>query len=123
MLQISAQQLAELLTGIARMSEEPMLDVRLFSNPRFSAASGAIALAFFSLFGAIFFLGRSSSSPRERDDHVPELGARPPAHGEPAAHAIALRGSLQHVERDRPVAVAVEQVRPDGGLRVRARRA
>ena len=35
---------------------EPMLDVRLFSNRRFSAASGAIALAFFALFGTIFFL-------------------------------------------------------------------
>jgi EmrB/QacA subfamily drug resistance transporter len=37
-------------------AKEPMLDVRLFSNPRFSAASGAIALAFFSLFGTIFFI-------------------------------------------------------------------
>ena len=35
---------------------EPMLDVRLFRNRRFSAASGAIALAFFALFGTIFFL-------------------------------------------------------------------
>jgi EmrB/QacA subfamily drug resistance transporter len=34
----------------------PMLDVRLFRNRRFSAASGAIALSFFALFGAIFFL-------------------------------------------------------------------
>ena len=33
-----------------------MLDVRLFRNRRFSAASGAIALAFFALFGTIFFL-------------------------------------------------------------------
>jgi len=35
---------------------EPMLDVRLFRNRRFSAASGAIAVAFFALFGTIFFL-------------------------------------------------------------------
>ncbi len=35
---------------------QPMLDVRLFRNRRFSAASGAIALAFFALFGTIFFL-------------------------------------------------------------------
>jgi predicted MFS family arabinose efflux permease len=34
----------------------PMLDVRLFRNRRFSAASGAITLSFFALFGAIFFL-------------------------------------------------------------------
>ena len=33
-----------------------MLDVRLFRNPRFSAASGAIALAFFGLFGFIFMI-------------------------------------------------------------------
>ena len=35
---------------------EPMLDVRLFRNPRFSAASAAITLAFFAMFGSIFFL-------------------------------------------------------------------
>jgi EmrB/QacA subfamily drug resistance transporter len=35
---------------------DPMLDVRLFRNPRFSVASGAIALAFFGLFGFIFVI-------------------------------------------------------------------
>ena len=35
---------------------DPMLDVRLFANPRFSAAAGAIALAFFGLFGFIFLI-------------------------------------------------------------------
>ena len=35
---------------------EPMLDVRFFRNPRFSAASAAITLSFFAMFGAIFFL-------------------------------------------------------------------
>ena len=35
---------------------DPLLDVRLFANPRFSAASGAIALAFFGLFGFIFLI-------------------------------------------------------------------
>jgi EmrB/QacA subfamily drug resistance transporter len=39
-----------------RHTPEPMLDVRLFSNRRFSAASGAITLSFFAMFGAIFFL-------------------------------------------------------------------
>jgi EmrB/QacA subfamily drug resistance transporter len=34
----------------------PMLDVRLFRIRRFTGASGAIALVFFALFGAIFFL-------------------------------------------------------------------
>jgi EmrB/QacA subfamily drug resistance transporter len=35
---------------------DPMLDVRLFRNARFSAASVAIALAFFGLFGFIFMI-------------------------------------------------------------------
>jgi EmrB/QacA subfamily drug resistance transporter len=34
----------------------PMLDLRFFENPRFSAASGAITLTFFALFGTIFLL-------------------------------------------------------------------
>ncbi len=35
---------------------DPMLDVRLFADARFSAASAAIALAFFGLFGFIFLI-------------------------------------------------------------------
>jgi EmrB/QacA subfamily drug resistance transporter len=35
---------------------DPLLDVRLFRNARFSAASAAIALAFFGLFGFIFLI-------------------------------------------------------------------
>jgi EmrB/QacA subfamily drug resistance transporter len=34
----------------------PMLDIRIFANPRFSAASGAITLTFFALFGSTFLL-------------------------------------------------------------------
>ena len=37
-------------------SDHPILDVRLFANPRFSGASLAITLVFFALFGSIFFL-------------------------------------------------------------------
>lgn len=37
-------------------SGHPMLQLHLFRNPRFSAASAAIALAFLALFGALFFL-------------------------------------------------------------------
>jgi len=37
-------------------AHSPMLDVRLFRNGAFSGASGAIGLAFFALFGTIFFL-------------------------------------------------------------------
>ena len=39
-----------------RRAGEPMLDVRLFANPRFTAASGAVTVAFFSLFGFIFLM-------------------------------------------------------------------
>ena len=38
--------------------DHPMLDVSFFSNPRFSAASIAITLVFFAMFGSIFFLSQ-----------------------------------------------------------------
>ena len=34
----------------------PMLDIRFFENPRFTAASSAITLTFFTLFGTLFLL-------------------------------------------------------------------
>jgi EmrB/QacA subfamily drug resistance transporter len=39
-----------------RHTEYPMLDMGFFANPRFSAASGAIALTFFAMFGMLFLL-------------------------------------------------------------------
>src|SRR5690242_10083498 len=50
-----------LLVGVAflrweRRAPAPMIDVALFRNPRFTASSAAISLAFFALFGMIFFL-------------------------------------------------------------------
>jgi EmrB/QacA subfamily drug resistance transporter len=39
-----------------RRTKTPMLDLALFRNPRFSVASGAMSIAFFSLFGASFAL-------------------------------------------------------------------
>jgi EmrB/QacA subfamily drug resistance transporter len=39
-----------------RRSARPMLDVRLFRNMRFSAASGSVTIAFFTLFGFIFLM-------------------------------------------------------------------
>ncbi|MFL6059827.1 MAG: DHA2 family efflux MFS transporter permease subunit [Marmoricola sp.] len=41
---------------VERAVEHPMLDVSLFNDPRFSAASGAVTIAFFSLFGFIFVI-------------------------------------------------------------------
>ncbi len=37
-----------------RRVEDPLLDVRLFENPRFTAASGTIMVLFFALFGFLF---------------------------------------------------------------------
>ena len=42
--------------AIERRSAQPMLDVTLFTNLRFSAASGAVTVAFFALSGFIFLV-------------------------------------------------------------------
>jgi hypothetical protein len=47
--------LAAFIVG-ERRSAHPMLDVRLFRNLRFSAASGAVTVAFFTLLGFIFLI-------------------------------------------------------------------
>jgi EmrB/QacA subfamily drug resistance transporter len=39
-----------------RRTDHPMLDVRLFRNPRFTAASGSVAISFFALQGFIFLI-------------------------------------------------------------------
>ena len=39
-----------------RRSRQPMLDVRLFANMRFSAASASVTVSFFTLFGFIFLM-------------------------------------------------------------------
>jgi EmrB/QacA subfamily drug resistance transporter len=39
-----------------RRTDQPMLDVRLFANPRFTAASASVTVSFFSLFGFIFLM-------------------------------------------------------------------
>jgi MFS family permease len=39
-----------------RRAAHPMLDVRIFRNLRFSAASGAVTVSFFTLFGFIFLI-------------------------------------------------------------------
>lgn len=44
------------LIGVERRHAHPMLDVRLFTNLRFTAASGAVTIAFFALFGFTFLI-------------------------------------------------------------------
>jgi EmrB/QacA subfamily drug resistance transporter len=48
--------LLALFVVIERRSAHPMLDVTLFRDPRFSAASGAVTVTFFALFGFIFLI-------------------------------------------------------------------
>ncbi|MGH9096009.1 MAG: MFS transporter [Acidimicrobiales bacterium] len=51
-----AAVLFALFIGWERQVEAPMLDVRLFRNMRFTAASGSVTIAFFTLFGFIFLM-------------------------------------------------------------------
>jgi EmrB/QacA subfamily drug resistance transporter len=44
------------LIAVERWHSAPMLDIGLFANPRFAAASGAVTVAFFALFGFIFLI-------------------------------------------------------------------
>jgi EmrB/QacA subfamily drug resistance transporter len=48
--------LLALFVVFERRADHPMLDVRLFRNPRFSAASGSVAISFFALQGFIFLV-------------------------------------------------------------------
>ena len=52
---VSAVLLTAFIVG-ERRAADPMLDVRLFRNMRFSAASGAVTVSFFTLFGFIFLI-------------------------------------------------------------------
>src|SRR5262249_28663013 len=45
-----------LLVAAERRTASPMIDVTLFRNPRFTAASASVAIAFFALLGFIFLM-------------------------------------------------------------------
>ena len=57
---LGAFALSAVLLGVfvlwERRARFPMLDMSFFRNPRFSAASGAIMLTFFAMFGSLFLL-------------------------------------------------------------------
>jgi hypothetical protein len=53
---IGAGILFALFVAHERRMPVPMLDIHLFRNLRFSAASGAVTISFFSLFGFIFLI-------------------------------------------------------------------
>ena len=48
--------LAAAFVGWERRTDRPMLDLRLFGNPRFTAASASVAISFFALSGFIFLV-------------------------------------------------------------------
>ena len=48
--------LAAAFVAWERRTEEPMLDLSLFGNPRFTAASASVAISFFALSGFIFLV-------------------------------------------------------------------
>ena len=48
--------LAAAFVARERRTQEPMLDVSLFRNPRFTAASASVAISFFALSGFIFLV-------------------------------------------------------------------
>ncbi len=41
-----------------RHTDHPILDVSFFANPRFTAASIAVTLVFFAMFGSLFFVSQ-----------------------------------------------------------------
>jgi len=51
-----AAAIASVFVAWERRTEAPMLDVGLFTNLRFSAASGSVTVAFFALLGFIFMI-------------------------------------------------------------------
>jgi EmrB/QacA subfamily drug resistance transporter len=57
---LGAFALSAVLLGVfvlwERRTRFPMLDMSFFRNPRFSAASGAVMLTFFAMFGSLFLL-------------------------------------------------------------------
>lgn len=48
--------LAAVFVAKARRTEHPMVDVNLFRNPRFAAASASVTISFFSLSGFVFMV-------------------------------------------------------------------
>ena len=52
----AAAALFALFVGWERRTDAPMLEVGLFRNMRFTAASGSVTIAFFTLFGFVFLM-------------------------------------------------------------------
>jgi EmrB/QacA subfamily drug resistance transporter len=79
-----------------RRTAHPMLDLRFFGNPRFSASSAAISLAFFALFGTLFATTQYLQVVLERGPLSAGLWTMPLAVGMMASapHAARLAGRV-----------------------------
>lgn len=53
---VAAAALLLVFVAVERRAAHPMMDLRLFRDRRFSAACGAVTIAFFALFGFIFLI-------------------------------------------------------------------
>ncbi len=111
-----------------RRIDEPMLDVRFFANPRFTAASVNVTLVFFALFGFIFlatqYLQFVLGLQRIRGRH-PHPPVRVRAHGD-GADVVEGGAVVRHEARRRHRDAAVRvgpggRVDVDRRLRVRDR--
>ena len=89
-----------LVVGVAFVAwelrrDQPMLDVSLFANPRFTAASGSVTFAFFALFGFIFLITQYFQFVRGYDPLESGLHTVPFAVGAGITAPIAARLALR----------------------------
>lgn len=82
-----------------RGREHPMLDVRLFRNPRFSAASGSITVAFFALFGFIFLITQYMQSVRGYSPFSAGVRTLPVAFAVGSASVLGTRAAVRFGNR------------------------
>lgn len=75
--------------------DEPLLEVRFFRNPRFSAATGSIGIAFFSLFGFTFLVTQYFQFVRGYDPLESGLRTLPFAVGAGVTAPLAARAALR----------------------------
>ena len=75
--------------------ENPLLDVRVFRNPRLSAAAGSIGIAFFCLFGFVFMVTQYFQFVRGYDTLLAGVATLPFAFGAGVTAPFAARAALR----------------------------
>lgn len=76
--------------------EHPLLDVRVFKNPRLSAAAGSIGIAFFCLFGFVFMVTQYFQFVRGYDTLLAGVATLPFAFSAGGTAPFAARGALKY---------------------------